>query len=237
MLAEPRSLFRPPRIDSHLVRRLLGVAPDADAEVLRRAFKLAVEAAHPDRPGGDGERLRQMIEAYRRLEATPASPPAPEPDPAEDRELRLRITPAQALTGGWTRLRLEGVRELSVRLPAGLRAGDLVRISGQTCRIAIANGRETAINGDNLMMVAQVPRAMMQDGGRLTIETPARETSVWITKVNGERGFARVAGLGLPARGARRAGDLILHLRPASAPRFDTPAQVKRRRFVALWAA
>jgi curved DNA-binding protein CbpA len=81
MLAEPRSLFRPPRIDSHLVRRLLGVASDADAEVLRRAFKLAVEAAHPDRPGGDGERLRQMIEAYRRLERRPPRHPRRSPTP------------------------------------------------------------------------------------------------------------------------------------------------------------
>jgi len=229
------------QIDSAAARRLLGVAPDADADVVRRAFRLAVKAAHPDRPGGDGERLRQVIEAYRRLDATREAPPAPEPAPTPDRGVRLRITPAQAMIGGWTRLRLDDGRVLSVRLPEGLRAGERVRISGQTCKIVIviviANDRRAAVSGDDLLLVAQVSRALMQEGGRLSVETPAGETSVWITKADAARGFARVNGLGLPARGLRPAGDLLLRLRLASDVWFDTPTQAKRRRFAAAWAA
>jgi curved DNA-binding protein len=225
------------QIDSAAARRLLGVAPDADADVVRQAFRLAVKAAHPDRPGGDGERLRQVIEAYRRLDATREAPPAPEPAPTPDREVRLRITPAQAMIGGWTRLRLDDGRVLSVRLPEGLRAGERVRISGRTCKIVIANDRRAAVAGDDLLLVVQVSRALMQEGGRLSVETPAGETSVWITKADAARGFARVNGLGLPARGLRPAGDLLLRLRLASDARFDTPTQAKRRRFAAAWAA
>jgi curved DNA-binding protein len=228
------------QIDSAAARRLLGVAPDADADVLRRAFNQAVKDAHPDRPGGDGERLRQVIEAYRRLEATraPAAGPIFEPDPAPDREVRLKITPTQAVAGGWTRLRLDDGRVLSVRLPEGLRAGDPVRISGQACKIVIVNERRAAVSGDDLMLVVKVGPAVMRDGGRISVETPAGDTSVWLTKDDAARGFARVKGLGLPARGARPAGDLLLRLKPVSDARLDsTTTQAKRRRFAAAWAA
>ena len=143
------------------------------------------------------------------------------------------------MTGGWARLRLDDGRVLSVRLPEGLRAGERVRISGQTCKIAIAiaNDRRAAVSGDDFLLIAQVSRALMREGGRLTVETPAGETSVWITKADAARGFARVKGLGLPARGFRPAGDLLLRLRLDSDARFDTPTQAKRRRFAAAWAA
>jgi curved DNA-binding protein len=225
------------QIDSAEAWRLLGVEPSADPDVLRRAFNQAVKAAHPDRPGGDGERLRQVIEAYRRLEAT-AAPPAPEPAPAPEREIRLKITPTQAVVGGWTRLRLDDGRVLSVRLPEGLRAGELVRISGQSCKIVIVNERRAAVTGDDLMLVVQVGPAVMRDGGRISAQTPAGDVSVWLTRDDAARGFARVKGLGLPARGTRPAGDLLLRLKPASDARLDsTTTQAKRRRFAAAWAA
>ena len=229
------------QIDSAAARRLLGVAPDADADVLRRAFNQAVKDAHPDRPGGDGERLRQVIEAYRRLEATREpilqAAPASAPAPAPDREVRLKITPTQAVAGGWTRLRLDDGRVLSVRLPEGLRAGDPVRISGQACKIVIVNERRAAVSGDDLMLVVQVGPTVMRDGGRISVETPAGDTSVWLTRDDTARGFARVKGLGLPARGLRPAGDLLLRLKPAGDARVDSTTQAKRRRFAAAWAA
>ena len=219
--------------------RLLQLAPGADAEGLRDAFRRAVKAAHPDRPGGDGERLRQVIEAYRRLGAAPAkpapsAPPAAEPD---DVAARIEITTLEAVVGGWSRVRLGGGRELSVRLPAGLRAGEPVRILGRSFKVAIVGARGARVTGDDLLMTVQAPRALIESGGRLTIETPAGEAAVWISKADGARGFARLRGLGLPARGARPAGDLILSLKAAPDTRFDTPLQAKRRQFAAAWAA
>ncbi len=50
---------------------LLGVPAEADASALKGAFTAAVRSAHPDRAGGDGQRLRLVIEAYRMLEPKP----------------------------------------------------------------------------------------------------------------------------------------------------------------------
>ncbi len=50
-------------------RALLGLAPGAEGEAVAAAFRAAVKAAHPDRPGGDAERLRQVIEAHRLLQS------------------------------------------------------------------------------------------------------------------------------------------------------------------------
>src|SRR3974377_1715146 len=46
---------------------LLGVRPDDDAENLRKAYRKAAKASHPDHHGGDqdaAERFRQIVEAY-----------------------------------------------------------------------------------------------------------------------------------------------------------------------------
>jgi curved DNA-binding protein len=77
-------------------RAILGLAADAPPSTWRAAFQREVKAAHPDR-GGDPERVRLVIEAYRflkleelspRVRATAGSanrtarpPPAPRPAP------------------------------------------------------------------------------------------------------------------------------------------------------------
>jgi curved DNA-binding protein len=225
-------------LDASTARRILGVAPNAGPAELRRAFSRAVKASHPDRHGGDGERLRQVIEAYRWLDAAiPRSVSAPAAPRTEAACARLTITVAEALLGGWTRVAPGDGEALSVRLPAGLRAGDLVRVSGRTFQIALANGPEASICGDDLLMTASIGRAMAEAGGRLLVETPANRAMVWISRLDVARGFVRIAGLGLPARGARPQGDLLLRLKALSTPDLDSPAQAKRRRFAAAWAA
>lgn len=235
--------MRDSAMDFDIARRTLGLGrgDGADAETVRRAFRRAVKAAHPDRSGGDGERLRQVIEAYRRLQdeahaLAPARPAEPPPELAPS-GARLVISAVQALVGGWVQVRLADGRQVSVRLPAGLRAGETVRISGEGFAVSIANRPGAAVAGDDYLMTAEIGRPMLQTGGRLLVETPAGGAAVWISRVDAERGFARVCGLGLPARAGRRTGDLLVRLKPAPDQRFDTEVQAKRRRFAAAWAA
>ena len=44
----------------------LGVAPDADADALRRAYKAAALKHHPDK-GGDTDKFKRAAEAYATL--------------------------------------------------------------------------------------------------------------------------------------------------------------------------
>jgi curved DNA-binding protein len=220
-------------------REILGVAEDAQPEALRQAFNHAVKAAHPDRPGGDGERLRQVIEAYRALDA--AQDVAVEAAGDRTPPLRLEITAAQAINGGWAGLTLEDGRAITVRLPAGLRPGEVVRISGRLFRVSVMNTTQAAVSGDDVLITMRIGAELMANGGRIPVDAPGGKTSVWISRADAERGFARLKGLGLPARAGRPIGDLVLRLRPSVAGVRDlggeTQTRIKRHRFAAAWAA
>lgn len=220
-------------------RRQLGLSPGADAEAVQRAFRKAVKAAHPDLVGGDGARLRLVIEAYQCLGGGTRAVPdaAPEAAPDLTREIRLEITPAQAMAGGWARTELDDGRSVQVRLPPGLRSGDRVRVSGEMLLVSIINAAAAAVAGNDVLVTVFVDRETMEGGGRLLVDTPIGETSVFVSRAETARGFSRLDGLGLPARGAHAAGDLILRLLAAPDRRFETEARLKRRRFGAAWAA
>lgn len=55
-----------------VARQVLGVAPDASAADVERAFRCRAQDAHPDR-GGDPETFRLLVTA-RRVLAAPARP-------------------------------------------------------------------------------------------------------------------------------------------------------------------
>ena len=61
-------------------RRVLGLGPDDGPERLAGAFRRAVKCAHPDRPGGDVMRFREVLEAYRLLQSQAPSPAASDSD-------------------------------------------------------------------------------------------------------------------------------------------------------------
>ena len=47
--------------------RVLDVAPDADDEAVRRAYRERVREVHPDAPDGDEAAFREVRAAYERL--------------------------------------------------------------------------------------------------------------------------------------------------------------------------
>ena len=59
---------------------ILGLHGATDAAALKTAFRAAVKAARPDQAGGDAERFRRVIAAYRLIQAhAPARPSLPRP--------------------------------------------------------------------------------------------------------------------------------------------------------------
>jgi len=234
-------------------RQVLNAPTGADEAALGRAYRMAVKAAHPDH-GGDAERLRQVIEAHRllasmakgRLGFPPATtarahqhgPRGAQPRPAPVRH-PVEISVTEALFGGRRRVTLEG-RSLELKLPEGLRAGEVLRLaraSGEGrdlyVRIAIAAEPDLAVRGDDLWLRAAAPADY---GGRLEIDTPRGRRAVWLTRKIGSKRLLRLSGEGLPARGQRKAGDLIVRLEAPAAP-AETPAREMLRRFAGTWAA
>jgi curved DNA-binding protein len=215
---------------------VLGLAAAVDQQGVRRAYLSAVKAAHPDRPGGDAERLRQVIEAYDVLRLEAASAPAV-PRPARPASRPLEITPAEAMVGGVRTVTVEGVGEVSARLPAGLRVGDMIAVSGVAMTISIGAGEGAAVVGDHVCLTITVDRAIVSAGGAIEAETPAGVRQITISRQDAARGLVRVIGGGLPARGRHPQGDLLIKLTAPPAEAFETRTRTLLRRFTATWAA
>lgn len=233
-----------PTLDN--ARLLLGLTGPVGAEGLTTAFRAAVKASRPDTPGGDAEKFRRVIAAYRLLQAQTLALPAPQshakstpfiqpPAPAP----LLVLTPMQAISGGCVRVIL-GARTLLVHTPPGVRTGDKVRLKrGETngcdalLPVLIRAADGLSVLGGDLFMNWAVPQRMMDDGGRIEIMTHAGLRSSWLVPDMVEPVRLRLKGLGLPARGNRPAGDLFVKLE-ASAD-LPSAAEDLLLRFTRVW--
>lgn len=218
---------------------LLGLTGPASPEAMAVAFRAAIKAARPDQPGGDAERFRQVIVAYRVLQAGGMQPALPAPKRRPAPAPVITLTPLEALNGA-TRTVSYCRRQLDVRVPAGLRSGQHVRLKsagrdGADLYLPVlirASGGLSAL-GDDLFMTWPVAMRLLNDGGRLEIDTHAGPRSAWVTA--GLQSPVRLClkGLGLPNRGACPQGRLFVTLTPAAdAP---TAAEDMLARFTRVW--
>ena len=97
------------KLTSDQARAILGLRSDAAPQALIGAFRIAAKQAHPDRPGGDAARFREILSAYRLLQSPPGLPASlPAETPAVTTPY-VEIAPLVALAGrpgrggaGWT---------------------------------------------------------------------------------------------------------------------------------------
>ena len=225
-----------PPLQAHEAQRILGVGPAVSGAPLRQAYLAAVKASHPDMPGGDAARLRAVVAAYLLLKTPSAaavytpSAPAPMVD-------QLVITPAEAMTGGTVIVDLRAAGRVSVTLPPGLRQGERVRVAGRIVVVQVRGQAGAWVLGDHLCLTVLVDQGILNHGGRVRVATPLGEQSLWVGRAAAARGFVRLAGLGLPARGARPRGDLYVRLRPADDGEVERASRGLLRRFTEAWAA
>jgi curved DNA-binding protein len=92
------------------------------------------------------------------------------------------------------------------------------------------------VRGDDLWVTVAVMPRVLEDGGRVALETPLGRRIVWLTEKAGERKLVRLVGQGLPARGSHRQGHLFLRLAPKEG-QANSAARNLLRRFTAAWAA
>lgn len=242
-------------------RALIGVSGPLEPQALSSAFRAAVKAARPDMPGGDAERFRQVIDAYRLIQKQGGGRPAlasPEAmSGARDGERSdvrpvVAISPMQALAGGKVEARI-GARRLSVSVVPGVRTGDHLRLRGagaverldEDADQAKAAGGDLYLTvliraedglaavGDDLHMNWPVEPRVLRDGGRVEIETFAGTRSAWVTPGVTEPVRLRLRGLGLPARGRHGAGHLFVTLMASE----DVPSAAEHllSRFSRVW--
>ena len=218
---------------------LLGLTGPAEGAALTAAFRAAVKAARPDHPGGDEARFRKVIAAWRLLQAEGGRPALAAPKAPVPPRPVVRITPAEALGGGRVFVRLGGGRTVDVRLPAGLRSGEHLRLKGAAgdgadlyLPVLIRAADGLSAMGDDLYMTWPTPPRLLEDGGRLEIDTHAGTRSAWLTPGQ-ETLRLRLKGLGLPARGTRPQGHLFVTLEPSA----DAPSAAEDLlvRFTRVW--
>ena len=218
-------------------RAILGLAPDASAHDVIGAFRAAAKQAHPDRPGGDAVRFREILSAYHLLQSLPrGAPPAPPPPAPRNFNAFAEIGPMTALLGGEAEALLADGRRIRVAVPAGARHGEVLDAAGERIKLRIRAETAVQVRGADLWISAEIPAALLCDGGRASVETPFGSKALWITGKIAERRLVRLEGQGLPARGDHPAGSLFIRLIPDSgAP--ESPARAQLKKFAAAWAA
>ena len=224
------------KLTPEAARAILGLAPDASPHAVIGAFRAAAKEAHPDRPGGDAAKFREVLEAYRLLQSLPRLPavipqaeiPGPEP--------HVEIGPLTALFGGEAEAVLADGRRLPARIPAGARHGEMLSVGKARVKVRIAAEPAVQVRGADLWVTAEVGAAVLDQGGRVSVATPLGEKVLWINGKIAERGLVRLEGQGLPARGPHPQGSLFIRLVPdTGAP--ESAARAQLRRFAAAWAA
>lgn len=246
-------------------RAILRLAADAPPSMWRAAFQREAKAAHPDR-GGDSERMRLVIEAYRFLKAAdpgaqeprpeprprpqaarprPARPkPPPEPEaqaepPPERPQPPLKISIVEAFRGADRVVRLKSGQTFKVRLPTGLQTGDTLRFGPDgehRLTIEVEGISRAELKGADLWLVVGVSREFLKEGGRVELDTPLGPRRFWVSRTSATRGLYRAPGEGLPARGGRERGALFLKFE-ADDSLDERPAKSLLARFARVWAA
>lgn len=232
-------------------RRTLGVDAGADAGEIGRAYRAAVKAAHPDH-GGDSEELGRVLEAHKLLlklakvrtvfAAVRTAPPARPAPPPPPRVVDLAIGLQDAIFGAVRPVQAAPGRRVQVRLPAGVRPGEQLRLKGAgedgadvLVRVDVRLEPGVVLKDGDIWLEVSAPAKRLREGRKLEVDTPRGRRAFAAPRTLEDEALVRLKGEGLPARGRHARGDLILRLKLQPEPRAGARELLKR--FSARWAA
>lgn len=157
----------------------------------------------------------------------------------------VTVSLAEAVAGGTRRVVMQNGEQLDVKIPAGVKDGQTIRIKGRG-----GAGRGGAPNGDVLLQVSVAPHPfIVRDGvhlrmdlpvtlkeavagGKVPVPTLAGTLSLTVPEGSNTGTTLRLKGKGVPAHGKEEAGDLFVRL-VVTLP--DKPDQALRG-FVDNWS-
>jgi DnaJ-class molecular chaperone len=169
-----------------------------------------------------------------------------QPRKGEDLEYALTVGFEEAATGGTRRINLPDGRELDVKIPAGLKDGQQIRLKGQG-----TPGRNSGPAGDILLTVSVAPHPWLNRdgndlkmdlpvtlkeavlGGKVTVPTLTGPVALTIPAGSNTGTVLRLKGKGIPAHGKETAGNLYVRL-VISLPEAPDPAL---KQFAEQWQA
>lgn len=143
----------------------------------------------------------------------------------EDFGVAVTVSFDEAVTGGTRRIVLQNGEQLDVKIPAGVKEGQTVRVKGRG-----GAGRSGAPNGDILLTVQVAPHPFMTRdgndirmdlpvtlkeavlGGKVPVPTPSGTVSLSVPAGSNTGTVLRLKGKGVPGRGKDAAGDFYVRL-------------------------
>jgi curved DNA-binding protein len=147
----------------------------------------------------------------------------------------LEITVDEAFEGVARTCEIKGIGKVAVRLAAGLRDGDVVELErGRRAVVRIAAEPGRAIVGDDLRLSVPVDPRLVEDGGRIEVETPFGPRVIWSPPGLPTDALLKIRDCGLPAREERPQGHAFVKLEPDPAL-SDRVAREMLDRFTAAW--
>jgi len=152
------------------------------------------------------------------------------PTPPRDTRAKLAIPLKAAYDGGSVRVALGG-RTLDVRVPKGVRPGQVIRLGGQGARggdllleIDYAADPQFEVDGRNILHVLPIAPWEAALGATVSVPTLGGHVDLRIPPDSEAGRKLRLRGRGLPGQGTQPAGDQIVVLE-VLAPRANTEAE------------
>jgi DnaJ-class molecular chaperone len=171
-----------------------------------------------------------------------------QPSKGEDIALAVTVSFAEAAGGGSRRITLPNGREIDVRIPAGLREGQQIRLKGQggpgsnggppgdiLLSVSVAPHPYFTRDGNDLRLDLPITLREAVLGARVTVPTLGGSVALSVPANSGSGTVLRLKGKGIPAQrapgGGEAAGDLYVKLVVALP---ETPDEALRD-FVTRW--